>query len=248
MIVKAIKTDVIKAGVIDLDSLLDKAIGQLEDGCVVAITSKIVSLCENNVVPFGQQDKEKLVIQESDLYLPASLSKYQHHFTITDNTLIALAGIDESNGNGNYVLWPKDAQKTANQVRAYLKERFHLDRVGVIITDSTSQPLRRGSTGITLAHSGFSALNDYIGKPDLFGRPFTVSLADVADGLAAAAVLQMGEGRERTPIAILSDLPFVEFQNHDPKKSELKKMTISLADDLFGPFLSSVKWQKGQRK
>ena len=108
--------------------------------------------------------------------------------------------------------------------------------------------MRRGSTGITLAHSGFSALNDYIGKPDLFGRPFTVSLADVADGLAAAAVLQMGEGRERTPIAILSDLPFVEFQNHDPKKSELKKMTISLADDLFGPFLSSVKWQKGQRK
>jgi F420-0:gamma-glutamyl ligase len=98
-----------------------------------------------------------------------------------------------------------------------------------------------------LAYSGFRALNDYIGRPDLFGRPFAVSQADVAGGLAAAAVLQMGEGTEQTPIAILSELPFVHFQERDPTAEELATVIISLAEDLFAPFLTSVQWQQGTR-
>jgi F420-0:gamma-glutamyl ligase len=248
MIIRSIKTEIITPGSIDLINLIDKSIKNLRSGCVVAVTSKIVSLCENNVVPFDKIDKEQLIIQESNLYLPMALSKYSHNFTITNNTLIPVAGIDESNGNGNYVLWPKNAQKDANRIRIYLKNKFGLAEVGVIITDSTCHPLRSGTSGIVLAHSGFLALNNYVGKPDLFGRPFSVSQVDIANGLATTAVLQMGEGTERTPIVILSDMPFVKFQNHNPSAKELNNIKVSIKDDLFAPFLTSVKWKKGYRK
>jgi len=121
-----------------------------------------------------------------------------------------------------------------------------LSEVGVIISDSTSRPLRRGITGIVLAHSGFLALKNYVGKPDLFDRPFNLSQADIAGGLAASAVLQMGEGNEQTPIAILSDLPFVQFQDRNPNNDELNEINLTLEDDLFAPFLTVVKWEKGQ--
>jgi dihydrofolate synthase / folylpolyglutamate synthase len=247
MKVTGVKTERITAGAVELLQLLERVVTELGEGSVVAITSKIVSLCEGNVIPHDQIDKEDLVVLESDLYLPASLSKYGHHFTITNNTLIPMAGVDESNGDGQYVLWPRDAQVTANQVRSWARQRFGLNQVGVIITDSTCHPLRRGTNGIMLAYSGFRPLNDYVGRPDLFGRPFAVSQADVAGGLAAAAVLQMGEGAEQTPIAILTDLPFVHFQDRDPTAAELASVIIPLEEDLFAPFLTSVEWRTGAR-
>jgi len=245
MIVRTIKTDVITADMLSLTDLLDRSLDHLEEGSVVAITSKVVSLCEGAVVPMEGTDRETLIIQESERYLPASLSKYGHHFTINDNTLIPAAGIDGSNGGDDYVLWPKDPQKTANDVRVYLRNRFNLQNVGVVITDSTCHPLRRGTMGITLAHSGFKALNNYVGQPDLFGRPFAVSQADIAGGISAAAVLQMGEGTEQTPIAVVSDMPFVTFQDHDPTAEELQETIIPVEEDLFAPFLLAVDWKKG---
>ena len=248
MNVQTIKTRIVTAGACQLTSLLDDYLAQVDEGSVIAITSKIVSLCENNVVPISNTDREKLIIGQSDFYLPSSLSKYHHHFTIADHTLIPAAGIDESNGDNNYVLWPKNPQQVCNQIRSYLKNRFNLKRVGVIITDSTTHPLRRGTNGICLAHSGFLALNNYIGKPDLFNRPFSVSQADVAGGLSAAAVLTMGEGTECTPIALISDVDFVNFQDRDPSEQELKEVHIDLEDDLFAPFLLAVDWQQGTRQ
>lgn len=247
MKVTSVKTERITAGATELLPLLDRAIADVADGSVIAITSKIVSLCEGHVIPLDKIDKDDLVVRESDLYLPASVSKYRHHFTITNNTLIPMAGVDESNGDGQYVLWPTDVQATASRVRAWAKRKFGLTRIGVIITDSTCHPLRRGTNGIMLGYSGFRALNDYVGRPDLFGRPFAVSQADVAGGLAAAAVLQMGEGAEQTPIAILTELPFVHFQDRDPTAEELASVIIPLDEDLFAPFLTSVQWQQGRR-
>lgn len=113
MLITTIKTDTISANATDLITLLDTAITSLEEGSVVAITSKIVSLCEGRVVPIEGTDREALIAEESHYYLPAEHSKYGHHFTITDNTIIPAAGIDASNGGGDYVLWPADAQATA---------------------------------------------------------------------------------------------------------------------------------------
>lgn len=244
MKVAAVKTDLVRAGD-DLWALLDAAIKNLANGSVIAVTSKIVALAENRLVPFDKASKEELIERESDYYLPKELSKYSHHFTITRGRIVGGAGIDNSNGGG-YVLWPSDAQKSANDIRKYLADKYGLKQFGVIITDSTSQPLTRGASGICLAWSGFRALKDYIGKPDLFGRPFHFSQANIAAGLAASAVLAMGEGSEQTPLAIISDAPFVEFQSSDPSAGELREVNVTLEDDLFAPFWKNVPWQRGQ--
>jgi|SRR3989344_7234166 len=249
MIVRAIKTKKVLVGENTLLEILDEAISALDESNIAIIASKIVSLCENRVVSVGSSDKQKLIEVESDYFLLPKTSKYpDFQFTITQNTLIPNSGIDESNTNGNYLLWPKDPQKTANEIRAHLKQRFGLKKLGVVITDSTCMPLRWGTLGIPIAYSGFAPNNNYIGTKDLFGYEFKVSRSSVAGGLAAAAVVVMGEGTEQTPIAVIDDVPFVQFQTHDPTTKELELFYISmLKDDLFAPFLNSVKWQKGKR-
>ena len=247
MIVRTVRTDKIVAGGLTIFELLDKYLNGLKEGSVVAITSKIIAVCEGRVVPIGSIHKEELIKNESQQYLPASLSKYGISFSITKNSLIPMAGIDESNGNGSYILWPKKPQQSANEIREYLVRRFGLKKVGVIITDSSVMPLRYGTIGIVVAHSGFLAANDYRGKLDLFGRPFKVSISSVAGGLAAAAALQMGEGTEQTPIAIIEDLPFIQFQSRNPSQKELADFYIPISgDDLFAPFLQNAPWQKGK--
>lgn len=245
MRVDVIHTRAVTAGLLRLNDLLDESINSLDEGSVVVITSKIVSLCENAVIPMSEADREDLIVQEADLYLPKTLSRYGHHFSIKYNTLIASAGIDESNGNGQYILWPRDPWETADKVRKHFQERFNLVNIGVIISDSTCQPLRTGTIGISLAHSGFAALHSYIDKPDIFGRPFDVSRANIANGLASSAVVVMGEGAEQTPLAVLSDLPFVTFQDRKPTADEIAALNISIEEDLFAPFFEAVEWKKG---
>jgi dihydrofolate synthase / folylpolyglutamate synthase len=138
-----------------------------------------------------------------------------------------------------------ERQAAANGIRRHLRHRFGVRQLGTIITDSTCTPLRRGTTGICLAHSGFAATRDYVGEPDLFSRRFRRSQANIAGGLAAAAVVTMGEGAERTPICVIEDIPFVQFQDHDPTAEEIDLGRIPLDEDLFAPFLSAVDWMAG---
>lgn len=243
MNVTAIKTPIVKPGDVLMQTILT-CLPELQEKQVVVITSKIIALCQNRVVPKDSIDKEDLIKNEADLYLPESLSSYNFHFSIKNNTLVAAAGIDESNGKDIFILWPSDIQKTANQVRAELMQKYNLSQLGVIISDSVSQPLRRGTTGITLGYSGFRALNDYQTKHDLFNQEIKVTQSNVAGGLTAAAVVAMGEGSEQTPICIISDMPFVEFVSDNPSADELTEYYTSLDDDLFAPFLKTQPWEK----
>lgn len=244
MHIEAIKTPLITAGSRTLTELLDATVTAMPVDSILAITSKVVSLCENSVAP-ESADKETLIRQEADYFMPGERGKYGINFTITRDTLIPNSGIDESNSGDGYVLWPADPQGTANSIRAYLARRSGHDRVGVVITDSTCRPFRRGVSGIAIAFSGFRPLRNYVGEPDLFGRPFAVSQSDLAGGLAAAAVLVMGEGAESTPLALLADVDFLEFVPRDPTPDELESLHIPMEDDLFAPFLTSVTWQPG---
>jgi putative folate metabolism gamma-glutamate ligase len=245
MIITPIKTRVIQSGDLSLEQLLDESIDVLHEKDIIAITSKVVSLCEGRTIRADTTTKDDLIKQQATFYLDKQNSDYDFTFTITNNTLIPTAGIDESNGSGNFILWPKDPQKTANKIRSYLRNKFGLNYIGVIITDSTCSPMRRGTTGIALAHSGYKALNKYVGKKDLFGRTFRVSYSSISGGLAAAAVVAMGEGSERTPIALINSAPFVTFCKQNPTKKELEWLHISKYEDLFAPFLNSINWKRG---
>jgi len=249
MKIAAIKTDRLAPGAPDIERVLDNALSGLEENSVLAVTSKIVAICEGRTIPIEDiADKKELIIQESDYYLPEFIEEFNFAFTITHHTLIPSSGIDESNGNGHYILWPADPFKSANRIRQYLKKRFGRKNVGVIITDSTARPLHYGTEGVCIGYSGFLPTNDYRGTADLFGREMKVSISNVADALASATVLVMGEGTEQTPLAVVEDLPFVTFQDHDPTDKELKAFFLEhMDDDLFAPLLRNSRWQKGGR-
>src|SRR3989344_5340483 len=82
-----------------------QGIKNLSDKSVIAVTSKIVSICEGRMVKIGSRTKDELVEEEAQLYLPRHMSKYDFCISIKHNIFTASAGIDESNGNGSYILW-----------------------------------------------------------------------------------------------------------------------------------------------
>jgi F420-0:gamma-glutamyl ligase len=245
MNVQAIKTRLVHAGEILLDDLLSESIKTLPEKSVVAVSSKVVALCENRVVPLDAATRDELIARESQMYLDPKLSLFGHHFTIASNTLVASAGIDQSNSDGNWVLWPRDLFASVNQARVFLKQHFDVKHVGVIITDGVSYPLRRGASGVALSWSGFQALKNSIGQPDLFGRTFAYEVQSVLSGLAASANLVMGEADQQTPLAVISDIDFVEFTGRAPTQAEIKEAIVPLEEDLYYPFWRLAPWQKG---
>ncbi|MET0413956.1 MAG: coenzyme F420-0:L-glutamate ligase, partial [Polyangiaceae bacterium] len=191
MRVQPIKTHPISPSERDLLAIVDRYVTELPERSVLAITSKIVAICEGRVRAMADVDKRTLIAEEAERYL-APDPRWGVSLTIKHDMLIATAGIDESNADGHYVLWPSDAQRSADVLREHLALRFGRSELGVVITDSRTTPLRLGVTGVALAHSGFRALNDYVGKQDLFGRALRMTKVNVMDALATSAVLVMG--------------------------------------------------------
>lgn len=240
MIVKAIKTRKFLPPQDDLWDLLT-AIKSLKENSVVAVTSKVVSIGEGRCISIEKfPDKDRLVIEEADKYLPRNATPdglVMH--TIKNDIFVASAGIDESNGKGFYILWPKDPNASAKKIWKFLKKKFKVKNLGVVITDSHLVPFRKGVIGICIGYFGFKPLKDYIGKEDLFGREFKMETSNLPDSLATAAVLEMGEGAEQTPLAIITDVPYLQFT------STFFNFTISPKEDIFSPLFSSVNWKKG---
>lgn len=245
MKIKVIKTDIVRPGGITLEAFLDAHITNLNEGTVVVLASKIVSLCENRVVPREGTNKDDLIKRETEYYLPAADNPYGIALGIAHGHLVAAGGIDESNADNTYVLWPSNAQRSANAVREHLAATFGIKNLGVIITDSTTRPFQWGTTGISIAYSGFEPLKDYIGTPDLFGRTLKYHKNNIMNGLAAAAVVVMGEGAESTPLAIIEDADFVQFTGRNPTTQELADLHINLDEDVYSPILKNAPWQKG---
>lgn len=246
MVITPVKTRPVVRGD-KIENILDRYISNIEENSIVVVTSKIISTCEGRVVPINSANKDDLVKKEAEFYLPRTESKYDFMITIKNSMIVASAGIDESNGNGCYVLWPRDPQRSANLIREHLSKKFKIKNLGVIITDSKLSPLRWGVTGYTLAHSGFKVLKNYIGKTDIFGRKLKAEKLNVADSLASASIAVMGEGDEQTPISIIEQTPFVEFQQRNPTKKELNALRIDIKDDIYAPILESVNWLKGKK-
>jgi putative folate metabolism gamma-glutamate ligase len=248
MKVTAYKTHKIGVGE-DIFAILDNYLPKLEDKTVVAIASKIIAFCQKDVVKKEPgMEKRDLIEQEADFYLGDEYPRpFGQSISIKNHTLSASAGIDESNGNGYFILWPKNLQQITNEIWHYLRKKNGIKNLGIIVTDSRIVPLRWGVIGITLSWCGFEPLKDYTGHPDIFGRTMMVEKTSLIDSLATAATITTGEGYEQKPLAVIEDIPFVTFQNRPPTDEEIKKLQIVLKDDLFEPLLSSVKWKKGKQ-
>lgn len=244
MIVKPYKTHKIQPNE-NLFAILDKYLPRLEEKSVIAIASKIVGICEGRVVKkVSKKQKDELIKKEADYYLPRETNKYKTMLTINHNLIVVDAGIDESNSKNQLSLWPEDPQKSVNLIREYLIKKHKIKYLGVILTDSKLTPLRWGVTGYAIVHSGFNAINSYIGKPDIFGRIMQKEKANISDSLAAATVVVTGEGNEQQPFAIITDIPFVTFQKRNPTQKELEDLKIKMEDDIYSSLLTGVTWKK----
>lgn len=222
-----VKTRILQPPKDDLFAVFDEYITDVIEGDIVAVSSKVVAIGEGNCVLTDSVEKSALISQEAELLIPRSY--WPSPLTVKHHAFIGTAGIDESNANGHYILLPKDPFKSASDIQQYLKQRFGLINVGVIITDSHSAPLRRGALGVSIGYAGFAPTINYVGQPDLFGREMKIEVGNVVDALAAGAGVMMGETNECQPVVIVRDVPNITFTDEVTKDNFL----VSFEDDTF---------------
>lgn len=225
-----LKTRIFREGE-DIVKFILEHVDSLREKSVLVVTSKIVALAEGRTAKCDSVEmKDELIKSESEF----AISTKWCWLTIKDGMVMASAGIDESNANGKLVLLPADSYKAAAEIRAKLMDHFKLRELGILLTDSRTLPLRAGVIGVSVGHAGFRAVRNYIGKPDIFGREMTMSRTDVVDSLAAAAVLEMGEGAEQIPLTVVEEAS-IEFVD-EIDREELK---ISIEDDMYLPLFGN---------
>jgi len=139
-------------------------------------------------------------------------------------------GIDKSNVKGDsvYALLPQDPDRSARQLMKRIR-KLSGKRVGVVICDTRSRPFRRGQVEECIGIAGLSPLVDYRGKKDLFGYTLRFKNVALADELASAAELVMGQGREASPVAIVRGLKRVRLQ----ERASSRNLAVSTEEDLF---------------
>lgn len=222
-----VKTRVFNPPQDNLYTILNESLSDVREEDIVAVTSKVVSIHEGRCVPIEGTDKSVLVTQEAD-YI-CNPTERIHPLTITHNALISSAGIDESNSGGYYTLLPKRPFESAQKIHTYLKERFHLANVGIIITDSHSLPFRYGAMSISIGYWGFEPVESHVGRPDLFGRLMKYSSTNIVDSIAAGCALVSGECDEAQPIVIVRDIPTLAFTEVDVRN----KLLIPHEEDIY---------------
>lgn len=225
----AVKTRVIKA----CDNLVDVIVESLnmqnlkiKNGDVLALASKIVAYAENRMVKledvkFSERarklaEKFSLSPEFAELILEEAEEIYggveRAVLTLKNEVLTANAGIDNKNApDGFAALWPNHAKEAVKHVREEIRRRTGKD-IAVLIVDSRVTPLRMGTTGLALAVAGFKPVRDCRGERDIFGKSLIITRHAVADDLASAAHLLMGEAAEKTPVVLIRDAP-VDFED-----------------------------------
>jgi len=194
---------------------------RLEDGDILAVTSKIVSYSEGRLAKLSDvkpsekakrlAEKYSLKPEFAELILKESDRIYggveKAVLTLKSGVLTANAGIDNKNALGDCaILWPNDPQQSAKDLRERIR-RITGKCVAVLIVDSGLIPLRIGTVGLALAVAGFKPIKDNRGEKDLFGRTIAITRQAVADDIACAAHLLMGESTERTPVVLIRGAP-----------------------------------------
>ncbi len=205
---------------VDLNYIANAVAEYAKKGDIVVVSSKAVSYCEGRLVrladvkPSGRALKlsrqygispelAELVVREADEII-GGVEGFV--LTLKSGMLQPNAGIDRSNVPEGYaILYPEDPQNSADTLRKLIEKRVN-GRVGVVISDSRVLPLRRGVCGIALVASGFEAIKDERGKRDLFGKPLRNTMRNLADMLASASQLLMGEADEMIPVVIVRGL------------------------------------------
>jgi len=207
----------------DLAKLVCNAAAQqgtpIENGDIIVITHVVVSRAEGNVVnldtvvpsdfvkAFAQKFNKdpalvEVVLRESKSIVRMGdgkiISETKHGF------VCANAGVDRSNvpGERNVALLPKNPDRSARRVRQKIARLVGKD-VAVIVSDTHGRPLRDGEINVAIGVAGVNPIRDRRGETDLFGYVLRVKRTAIADELASAAELVIGQASEGVPVAII---------------------------------------------
>ena len=208
----------------DLAGLICAAAPDLRHGDILIVTSKIVSKAEGRVV---SGDRERAIDGEAVRVVarrgPTRIVETRH------GLVLAAAGVDSSNtAPGTVVLLPEDPDGSARRLRKAVIERLGID-VGVIVTDTMGRPWRVGQTDTAIGAAGIAPLRDHRGQPDTFGNTLEVTVAAVADEIAAAADLVKGKTMQ-VPVAIVRGLAELGTGTDGPGAAALVRPA---AEDMF---------------
>jgi coenzyme F420-0:L-glutamate ligase/NADPH-dependent F420 reductase len=215
-------------------------------GDVIVVAQKAVSKCEGRAVPLagvtpGAKAREIAAAAEKDpavcevmLGEASEVMRTAPNVVITRHRtghVLANAGLDASNvsseGGAAILLWPEDPDVSARALRAALEARFGV-RLAVIVSDSLGRAWRLGTTGHAIGVAGMTPLRDRRGETDLFGRELQATIIGVADEIAAAASLVMGEAAEGIPAALVRGATYPPDE-----RAGVGEMLRPLEQDLF---------------
>jgi len=218
-----------------------KGRGGIRDGDVLVIASSAVATAEGRLRKLsdvvaseaarrlakktGLDERfVEVVIQEADQVLGTGERSV---LTLKDGMLRINSGVDASNAPLGYVvLMPADGDRVADAILKKI-ERKTGKRVGVILADSHIQPLRLGTVGQAVGVSGIQPVIDCRRQRDLYGRRLRVTFRAIADQLATAAQIVMGEGDERIPAVLIRGLPMRKEGRRISPKVEVKRDVYS---------------------
>ena len=208
----------------DLAGLICDAAPGLRDGDIVVVTSKIISKAEGRVI---RADRERAIDAETVRVVarrgPTRIAETRH------GLVLAAAGVDSSNtAPGTVVLLPEDPDGSARRLRQAIGERRGIN-VGVVITDTMGRPWRIGQTDAAIGAAGLAPLRDHRGQADTFGNTMEVTVAAVADEIAAAADLVKGKTAQ-VPVAIVRGLAGLVTGSDGPGAAALIRPA---AEDMF---------------
>jgi coenzyme F420-0:L-glutamate ligase / coenzyme F420-1:gamma-L-glutamate ligase len=185
------------------DSLADLIVAAspgLADGDILVVTSKIISKAEGRVI---SADREEAIAAETVRVVarrgPTTIAQTRH------GLVLAAAGVDRSNtAPGTVVLLPEDPDESARRLRKAITGLTG-KTIGVLVTDTMGRPWRNGQTDAAIGAAGVVPLRDHRGQADSFGNVLEVTVAAVADEIAAAAELVKGKS-DQVPVAIVRGL------------------------------------------
>jgi len=212
----------------DLLTLIDAGLAsmgeQLMASDVIVMAQKIVSKAEDryldlsSVTPSAEAKQLATEVDKDPRKVQAILDESNEVVRKRPGVLIveqnqgfvqANAGIDQSNidvddidADDLCLLLPLDSDASAATLCDAVKARHNIE-VGVIINDSVGRAWRMGTMGLAIGVAGFTALEDYIGQTDIYGREMVVTQVGAADEMAAGASLVMGQTTEKTPVVIV---------------------------------------------
>ena len=201
----------------------------VDDGDVIAIAQKIVSKSENRYLDISslspseeaktlskQIDKDPKFIQ-AILNESKKVVRYRMGVLIVEHKLgfiHANAGIDRSNIDQEQdivLLLPEDPDESAKEISQSLSQ-FFKKNVSVIITDTMGRPFRNGIVGFTIGSHNIECILDERGQKDLYENKLKVTQIGIADELAAAASLLMGQAAQKKPVVIIKGYKFNQNQ------------------------------------